>query len=110
MPSTTPPLTVPTPNSIPIDNKEWIKKLLESIIDGVNGVNGVNGGGNGSGNCGSCGNGGGNCGSCVNGGYGGGGGGNDDYIDTNEYKELIIVYIQVIKTCKSIYKKFINMH
>jgi len=127
MPSTTPPLTVPTPNSIPIDNKEWIKKLLKSIIDCVNCGSCVNGsgGGNGSG----CGNGGGNCGncgSCVNGGGNGsgcgngggscdscgncGGCGNEDYIDTNEYRELIIVYMQVIKTCNSIYKKFINMH
>jgi hypothetical protein len=34
---------------------------------------------------------------------------NDNYAD-KDYKELIIVYMQIIKTCKSIYNKFVNMH
>jgi hypothetical protein len=34
----------------------------------------------------------------------------DDINEDKDYKELIIVYMQIIKTCKSIYNKFVNMH
>jgi len=34
----------------------------------------------------------------------------DDINEDKDYKELIIVYMQIIKTCKSIYNKFANMH
>jgi hypothetical protein len=83
----------------------------------------------GCGSCGSCGGGrdgrgdsggrdGGGCGSC--GSCGGGRGNNyksmlisiinNANIDDNEFKVLIELYIQVIKSCKSIYAKFINIY
>lgn len=34
----------------------------------------------------------------------------DDINEDKDYKELIIIYMQIIKTCKSIYNKFANMH
>lgn len=58
----------------------------------------------------------------CSGGCGGGGGGSNNYrsmlisiinnanIDDNEFKVLIELYVQVIKSCKSIYAKFINIY
>jgi hypothetical protein len=42
-------------------------------------------------------------GNCVN------GSGVNGNVISNDYKELINLYIQVIRTCKSIYEKCINM-
>ena len=33
-----------------------------------------------------------------------------DDINNNDYKELVNLYMQVVKTCKNIYEKVITMH
>jgi hypothetical protein len=58
---------------------------------------------NGSSVNGNCVNGSGVNGNCVN------GSGVNGNVISNDYKELINLYIQVIRTCKSIYEKCINM-
>jgi hypothetical protein len=77
-----------------------VSSVNESSVNGssVNG-NCVNG----SGVNGNCVNGSGVNGNCVN------GSGVNGNVISNDYKELINLYIQVIRTCKSIYEKCINM-